>query len=145
MENNRGPLDDIAAARAAAADRLVSPWWYHPALGLLVAGLHLAIVLGSTAVLAAALGGFAFGVTVLVSAYRKRSGVWVSGFAAGPASRWAYTLAATIAVVFIGSWILHRSTGLVWPSVIAAVVLFGAVIALGHRFDVSLREQLRQR
>ena len=32
-------LDLVAASRAALADRLVTPWWYHPALGVLVGGL----------------------------------------------------------------------------------------------------------
>ncbi len=32
-----------SAARAAVADRLVAPWWFHPAQGLLVAVFMLVI------------------------------------------------------------------------------------------------------
>jgi hypothetical protein len=71
----------VRAGRSAAADRLVTPWWYHPILGLLMAGLLVAYGIGSMWVVGATLVIFLAGLAALVSAYRNQTGVWVSGSA----------------------------------------------------------------
>src|SRR5699024_12311806 len=37
----RDALADVAASRGSVADRLVTPWWYHPILGALIAAIVL--------------------------------------------------------------------------------------------------------
>ena len=39
--NPRDALADVAATRSSVADRLITPWWYHPALGVILAALVL--------------------------------------------------------------------------------------------------------
>lgn len=46
MENDpysaHDALTDIDSSNAAIADRLITPWWYHPALGVGFGGMCLA-------------------------------------------------------------------------------------------------------
>ncbi|HEX8628736.1 MAG TPA: hypothetical protein VF755_11250 [Catenuloplanes sp.] len=144
MENEDvAQLSVIAEARAALADRLTTPWWYHPALGLLITGHVLSIGLGGTTVKTA--GGVLFiaGCCALVSIYRRLTGVWVSGFDAGRASRWATAMGALVGTVLAGAWALDYFTELTWPIWYLAAVAFVGAVVLGRRFDTALRAQLR--
>lgn len=146
MENeNVDQLAVIAEARAALADRLTTPWWYHPALGLLMAGYVLAISFASTAVRTAAGVLFLAGGWGLVSVYRRLTGVWVSGFDAGRASRWAKATGALVGSVLAAAWAVAYWTELTWPAWCLAAVAFVGAVVLGRRFDTALRAQLRAR
>jgi len=74
----RAQLGALAEGRAALADRVVTPWWYHPALAVLVA-----IFLASQGAQQWWVIGFAIycaGLVGLVTAYRNLTGVWVSSW-----------------------------------------------------------------
>lgn len=137
----------LAALRSgwsAAADRLVTPWWYHPILGLLVAGLMLAYGIGSRWVVLATLVIFFAGLTALVTAYRHQTGVWVSGFNAGGASRWAYALGALILACFAAALVARYVHHTAWSAWAAAVVAAVGTVLIGRRFDAALRERIRR-
>ena len=91
-EGDDASLQAVAAARRAAADRLVTPWWYHPVLGALFAGYAVSIALGNAWVLLGGIVVFFAGLALLVSAYRRKTGIWLSGFQAGGATKWAYLM-----------------------------------------------------
>jgi hypothetical protein len=133
----------VAEARAAAADRLVTPTWYHPILGLLIAGYVLGLSLGGATVRLITCLLFAVGCLTLVTAYRRLTGVWVSGFEAGPASRWAKALGLLVGVLLAAGWAITYWTHLSWPAWCLAAVAFVACIVLGRKFDTALRAQLR--
>lgn len=145
MENEPDEqLAIIAQARVAVADRLVTPWWYHPVLGLLLAGYVAALSLGSNVVKLA--GGVLFiaGCMVLVNRYKRMTGVWISGFdARGRAAWWAKGLGLLIGVVIITAWAIAYFTNLAWMVWCLAALAFVATIVLGRRFDAALRAQLR--
>ncbi|MEW9528287.1 hypothetical protein [Microbispora sp. NPDC049125] len=144
MESNSADhLSVIAEARAAVADRLITPWWYHPILGLLIAGYLLALGLGDTVVKIAGVVLFAAGSAALGSAYRRLTGVWVSGFQAGPAGRWAGALGGLAGLAAVASLAIGALTDLRWPVWCLALAGFAAGIVLGRRFDAALRAQLR--
>jgi hypothetical protein len=144
MENDpAAQLALVADARRNLADRLITPWWYHPALGAMLALYVVAFAFGSTIVRAATLVLFLAGCALLARAYRRLTGVWVSGFDAGPARRWAYALGGTIAALMLGGWLIAWLTDLVWPVWLAAAVLWVATVLLGRRFDAVLRADLR--
>ncbi|GAA5043863.1 hypothetical protein HNP84_004506 [Thermocatellispora tengchongensis] len=133
----------IAEARAAVADRLITPWWYHPLYGLLIAGCVLAFGLGSTVLKIGGVVLLVVGSAALTRLYRRLTGLWVSGLHAGPAGRWigawgAVTLSAAVAALGVGAL-----TGLRWPVWCLAVVGFAASVVLGRGFDSALRAQLR--
>lgn len=136
-------LAAISEARAAVADRLITPWWYHPVLGLLLAGYVVAMGLGASVVKMVAGLLFALGCVLLGNAYRRLTGVWVSGFDAGRASRWAFALGALIGVTALSAWALSAYTDLRWPVWALAAAGFAGTVFLGRRFDEALRAQLR--
>jgi hypothetical protein len=144
MESNAAEqLDAITDTRAAVADRLVTPWWYHPILGALIAGYVAGMGYGNTAVKLATVVLFLGGTAALANAYRRLTGVWISGLAAGRASRWATALGALIGVIAVAAWMIGDYTDLRWPVwILAAAGLIGTII-LGRKFDAALRAQLR--
>ncbi|MGA5301762.1 hypothetical protein ACPCHT_17670 [Nucisporomicrobium flavum] len=136
-------LAAIADARAAVADRLVTPWWYHPALGLLVGAYVVAFGIGNSAARLAAGVCFAGGCVLLVKAYKRQTGVWVSGLDAGRASRWAIAMGAMLGVIALAAVAIGRYSDLRWPVWALAIAGFAGTVLLGRQFDRALRAQLR--
>lgn len=132
-----------AGARRSAADRLVTPWWYHPALGILLGGYLVAFSSWNALVIGIAVPLFFAGLGALVYAYRRLTGVWISGFAAGRASRWAYAVSVVVFVCMIAGLAISRATSLMWPSWCLAAVACMTIILIGRKFDTELRAQLR--
>src|SRR5688572_28069651 len=93
METDGPPMDPAAAAaqlatlqadRERLASRVVPPWWYDPALGVVVFVLLSAFSLRDAGWLYfAALGVALAGLWSLVAAYKRITGVWVSGLRRG--------------------------------------------------------------
>jgi hypothetical protein len=132
----RAALAAIAGQRREAAERLVTPWWYHPLLGILIGGL-IAAQAGPTALKVAVLPVFFIGLAALVSAYQHVTGVWVGGLRRGPAGRVTIALVAVYLAALAVSVILGG-----WAAIAAGIVVVVATVVLGHRFDRALREEL---
>ena len=140
-------LADVDAARRSVADRLITPWWYHPALGAITALIvavnalelpHLAVI-GATILGAAGMGG-------LVGAYRRTTGLWVDLGNAGPRARRWWGLYAAILASTIGAALVASVTPVSYPAWVAvalAVVTLVATVVLGRRIDAVLREEIR--
>ena len=71
-------LAALQADREALADRVVQPWWYDVALGLLLFGFLASYAFDSLWVTFPALVLFGAGLGALVSTYRRRTGLWVN-------------------------------------------------------------------
>ena len=136
-------LDLVAGARQAAADRLITPWWYHPILGLLAAQLVLGYALGGAVARFGCLAVFFIGITALVQAYRRATGMWISGLRPGRSRRSAIALGALLGICLIGAVVAHEATDAWWPAALLACVALGGTILLGRRFDAVLRSELR--
>ncbi|GAA3598169.1 hypothetical protein GCM10022419_096900 [Nonomuraea rosea] len=144
MESNGAEsLSVIAEARAAVADRLITPWWYHPTYGLLLAGCVLACGFGGTAVKVGGVVLLLVGSGALTRVYRSLTGVWVSGFEAGPAGRWLAAMGGLTVLSVVAALGLGTLTGLRWPVWCLAVAGFAATIVLGRRFVTAVRAHLR--
>lgn len=138
-------LAAIEGARANAADRLVTPWWYHPILGLLAGAFAVAYTIGGIVVMIVAFLVFFVGIGILVGTYKKKTGMWINGLTAGKASWWTLPLALIMVAGMGGAYYLHAERGLDWPAWVVGVVVFVAVNIFGRRFDVALRSQLRHK
>lgn len=143
----RSALDDVATSREAVTDRLVTPWWYHPVLGAIVAVVILVNTLPIPPVLGAVLAlACVAGVGVLVAAYKKATGLWVNPRNAGPRARpwWAASaLVITVTIVLAIIPTLSDLTYPAWVGALLAAVAFVAVVVLGPRVDAGLREDIR--
>ncbi|WP_369140846.1 hypothetical protein [Modestobacter versicolor] len=77
-------LDVLDADRAALADRIVQPWWWDVASGVLFAGFVSSYAAHRTWVVLAALVGYLGCLRVLVAVYRRRTGTWWDARQVGP-------------------------------------------------------------
>jgi hypothetical protein len=134
-------LAALQADRAALADRVLQPWWYDVALGLLLFGCLASYALDSHWVTFPALVVFGAGLVALVSAYRRLTGVWLSakGRAMG---LWA----ALVVLVLVPAFVLAEGFDQHWVMVIAGAVLGIAAAVLsrlwGRAYVAELREGL---
>lgn len=135
----------IDGARASAADRLVTPWWYHPVLGLLAAVFVVAMTIGGTWVMVVVVVVYFAGLGVLMGAYKKQTGLWINGLTAGKATWWTLPLVVIMVAGMGAAYYLHAGKGLDWPAWLAGAVVFVAVNVFGRLFDRALRADLRSR
>ncbi|MCZ2836179.1 hypothetical protein [Modestobacter sp. VKM Ac-2985] len=77
-------LAALEADQVALAERIVQPWWYDVALGLLLFGFFSSYSSHSIWVIAGALVLFLAGIAGLVSAYQRITGVWWDARKVGP-------------------------------------------------------------
>jgi len=135
-------LAEVRAANAELARRAVAPLWYHPTLGLLCGG--------AVAIQAAPIGArlvymlaFALGLILLVKAYRRKTGLWVSGFRPGR------TLWLTVSMVPVAMGTLWLTSWLEWERGVQGAFLIGgaglAVLttAYGFAWEALFRRDLR--
>ncbi len=111
-------LAALRADREALAERVLQPWWYDVALGLLLFGFLASYAADSLWVTFPALVLFGAGLGGLVSAYRRITGVWVT---APP--RFVALWAAVVLVVLVPAFVLAEGSGRHWVMVVAGAVL----------------------
>jgi hypothetical protein len=133
----------VQKQRSAVADRLVTPWWYHPCLGVL-AGVIIAVQAAhSPAATAIGVGVAVAGMGFLSASYQRITGVWVSGCRRGRAGRITLALVASYVALLVAAGALDYGLGQRWAYVAAGAVAVVVTVVLGHRFDEVLREELR--
>ena len=136
-------LRDVQLTRERTADRLVTPRWYHPTLGLAVAAVCLAVGLGTSptgvavmlvvCLLAAATMG------ALARTYRDRTNVWVGpAQARGSARHWWIGYVVVGGAIIVGGILIavsfRRGEGhdalpkILWPMAGAIVIGGGAAL-----------------
>ena len=133
------------SARARLAQRSLTPRWYHP----LVGGI-LAIIVTSSALLPLeySFPVIAAGVVAMVPLarlYTRRYQVPVTGVVGPRTRRLQNVVRALVGAGFLSSLILvivDVSTGWV---LIPGVAVFGGVIVLGRRYDEALRSEMARR
>lgn len=153
MENNRNEaspytpenaLRDADEARDHAAARLVTPWWYHPILGVAAAISLLGLALapdGQTSFWPIVSIGI---MVALIWAYRKITGVWVGPSQSGPRSRpiWiAYTI--ILVGAYVAALMVRYTAAPAGLAVLLAVALVVVTVLLGRRLDEALRADIR--
>jgi len=132
---------DLAALdrdRAALGEKVLQPWWFDAALGLLLFGFLAVQAVDADWVTAPALLVFAGGLALLVRVYRARSGVWVHTPARVMAG-WG----ALVLVVLVPAYLLS-SQGHRWAMVVAGAVLGLAVALLSRHWGRAWQRELRE-
>src|SRR5699024_2802740 len=140
-------LAAVAGSRGAGADGLVTPWWYHPILGALIAAIVLvnALHLSNLVKIVVAVASAA-GMGLLLSAYQRLTGLWVDMRHLGPVSRRWWLAYAVVVAVVVAVPLLPAFTDRALPLWLAAVftgTAFVATIVLGRRVDAAMREESR--
>lgn len=143
----RDALADVAASRASVADRLITPWWYHPALGAILAALVLVGALdahNAIRITVALLAAISIG--ALVGLYQRTTGMWVNLRNLGPASTRWWAAYLVLVVVIVGISTLPSITEITLPTwgvvLLAATILIGTIV-LGRKMDEAMRADIR--
>lgn len=143
----RDALADVAASRTSVADRLITPWWYHPALGAILAAIILVSALDMNDIvrLVVSLACVA-GIGALVGAYQRTTGLWVDVRNLGPTSlRWWLAYLVVIAVL-LGTALAPTFSDVrlpTWAAIALTVVTFLVTVVLGRRIDEAMRTDIR--
>lgn len=145
-EEARAALAAVDQSRSAIAERLYTPWWYHPVLGLLVGGLVTVALAGvGSSVLMSVLVAYSAGLAVIVTVYRRKTGVWLSGFEGGPkARRSAFRFFAGLLLAVVIGAVFAIGLEIRWTAPIVGLVAAVAMVVWGRRFDKSVRAELRE-
>jgi hypothetical protein len=145
MESSGIDRDDAAAQlaalqadRAALADRVVQPWWYDVALGLLLFGFLASYAFDSLWVTFPAMVVFFAGLGALVAAYKRITGVWVNAGA-----RVMVPWATLVLLVLVPAFVLAEGYGHHWVMVPAGAVLGLAVMVMGRVWGRAYADHLR--
>jgi hypothetical protein len=152
MESQLSPQEAQAAlaavqqSRSDIADRLITPWWYHPVLGVLVGGLTtVALADLDFTVLLLVLIPYCAGLAALVAAYRRKAGVWVYSYEGGPKSRRSvFRFGAAILAVAIAGAAFAIGMELFWAAPATGLVVAVSFAIWGRHFDKVLRAELRE-
>lgn len=135
-------LAEVEAANADLAKRAKAPLWYHPALGLLIGAL-IAVQGQPTPILLAFYAAYIAGLALLVRAYKRHTGLWISGYRAGR-TRWVALGLAALTTIggVIAVWLLRErgltSAPLVFGAIVAVIVTIGGVV-----WEAAFRADLR--
>lgn len=152
MTNDYDPREALAAVgdtRRRLADRLTTPIWYYPLIGLTVAAICIALGMPSGTIeraqrLYILMGTIVVNTVVAPRLYRKKTGVWLHD-AVGPRSKRLIILGAipfaALIIAAAGNYLLHGPW--IVPVALAGVALIGATV-FGRHYDNVVREELRE-
>lgn len=134
-------LAELARDHERLATRIITPWWYHPALGLITAvfaGAH--ALPGVWPIAGITLGIMAL--PVLTTTYARVSGVVVTK-PAGPRSRRLLIATLVVLVAAMSCSLAFKFLDVSpWWALIPAGVTFVATVVLGRRYDDALRQEI---
>ena len=134
-------LKELNADGARLADRVVTPWWYHGVLGVIVAAFVGSQVLdGAAPLFVVALGIVAL--PVLTTAYSRRYGVTVTRPAGRRSRRLLFGTVAVLVVAMIAAIVLTFIDVSPWWVLVPTTAAFIATVVFGRRYDDALRGEL---
>ncbi|MDO5500536.1 MAG: hypothetical protein Q4F67_12745 [Propionibacteriaceae bacterium] len=139
----RNALDALTVDGARLADRVATPWWYHPALGLIVAAFTLAPALaGSASTIVVAFGIILL--PVLTTTYSRRYGISIAQ-PVGPRSKRLLLLSLGVLILALACSLVIKLLGIApWWVMLPALVAVIATVLLGRRYDTAFRSELGQ-
>lgn len=138
-EQARASLDDVRRMEADLADRMLTPWWLYPGWGLAEALIVTSLTFPTSLRTPALVVGVA-GFGLLISAYKRLTGLGMSSQYFTLARKWSIALMVVILTAFAVMLLVNDE-----PMVTAAtaLVVFVATVVLGRRADTEVRHQLR--
>ncbi|WP_026818083.1 hypothetical protein [Arthrobacter castelli] len=140
----RESLAGLDADRSRLAGRMVTPWWYYPALGLITVLLVTAPALDGT--MASILMAIVVIAAVTVpSIHARLHGVRISGPAGKGTRTIGFSLAGIVVVLMLASLSINIFDIPTWWALLPAMGAFLAVALLGPRYDRHLRRELGER
>jgi len=136
-------LATVSQSRAALAERVITPVWYHPILGLAIGLFFASYGTHNWWVITPAEALLFVVCFVLRAAYRRITGVWMSGYRRGRTRPATFTLLAILVALPVGAAVLDEHAHVHWAWYAAGALAVPSVIVFGRWFDELLRAELR--
>jgi hypothetical protein len=134
-------LSDLSVDGSTLSQRVVTPWWYHLILGIIVA-----MLVGSQALPVAVSGVLlALGlvaIPVLTITYARRYGLSISQPAGPRSRRLLLTTLGILVLSMIANLTIKFIGAIPWWGLIPAAIAFTATLLLGRRYDDALRNEI---
>lgn len=135
-------LAGLDADQALLAQRIVTPWWYHPVLGGILAVIVISYALLPLGYPFLAVAAGLVAMVLLLRSYSRHYGVEVTGWL-GPRTR---RLQVAVGIL-VGACILSSSVIMLvgvsaWWALLPAAAVFSGVIVLGRRYDEAMRGEM---
>lgn len=140
-EQARDALAALEQDGPKLAARVITPWWYHPALGLSAAALVISQLLPVVPAIVLVAAAIAV-IPVIVIVYRRQYGVSVSQPAGRRSRAVLVALFVMLATVFIAAVLMRMGELSPWWGAVAASVAFAGTVILGRSYDSAFRADL---
>ncbi|MDN5765120.1 MAG: hypothetical protein L0H96_03375 [Humibacillus sp.] len=134
-------LAQVAAARSALADRLVTPRWYLPAFGAALGASALGLGVGLPQGLPLCFAALVVAIA-LPFIQTHRSGVSYTGSVRGRQDRWIGALLVAVLLLDGAALLIGLSAVPALVALVPATLLLLATIALGRGYERELRAAL---
>ncbi|MGO3147690.1 MAG: hypothetical protein ACTIJ6_08425 [Leucobacter sp.] len=139
----REVLAGLNADGARLAERIVTPPWYHPLIGLIVAVLVLSQALpGSYSLLLMVPPLVAL--PILAITYTQKYGVSLTRPTGPHSKRFLYAMITVLVLTMIAAALIKLNNVSLWWVCIPVVVATTAVVVLGRRYDSALRTEVAE-
>lgn len=137
----RAALDALDADASQLAERLVTPWWYHLILGVIVAAAIVAPTLPKVSSMTVFVMIIVW-IPFLMKAYTSRYQISMTQ-PAGPRSRRLLLLTLAVLAALMASTVLLKLFSIsLWWVVVPAAIGFVVTVVLGRRYDAVLRSEV---
>jgi len=140
----RDALSGLGDDRARLANRVITPWWYHPIYAVILVVLVCSQALPGVWSLPVILGAVV-ALTVLRTTYDRKYGISIDK----PQGALTRTLLAAVIVILVASMIavrvMQQTATSLWWILVPSAVTAAAAVALGRCYDAALRRELAGR
>lgn len=135
-------LAGLDADRVRLAQQVVTPWWYHPVLGGILAAIVFSYALLRLGypflVVAAGLVAMVF----LVRTYSRRYGVEVAGWLGPRTRRLQIAVGVLVGACILSSLVIMLAEASAGWALLPATAVFCGIIVLGRRYDAAMRSEM---
>ncbi|MFD5734587.1 hypothetical protein ACFWIY_17375 [Streptomyces sioyaensis] len=140
----RAALDDVSAARTRVADRITSPWWYHPGIGLSLAFAFASPSIDWDLIPYGVILGVGLIPMFLAFLLKRSTGVGVDHYmATGGTRRLSMRYSLLLAGLIVTGGVLQWAVGLRWAMAACGVAAFLLTAFTGHRIEQALHRDVR--
>ena len=136
-------LADLNTDGGRLAERIVTPAWYHPVLGLIVAVLVVSQALPGAYSLLLMVPTL-IALPILAITYNQKYGFSLTRPTGTRSKRLLYAMITILVLALIAAALIKLNDVALWWVCIPAVVASTAVFVLGRRYDGALRKEVSE-